>query len=117
MMLDLNREDGADLVLELDEVEAYSDVENYPTTSFNFRDDEKSITLSRSGNVLKQSYSSRDTFHKMHSLIDYYHFDAFFEAENDANKVFEPHLISANFCGTTLVSNAVKSLNILEELL
>ena len=56
MMLDLNREDGADLVLELNEVEAYSDVENYPTTSFNFRDDEKSITLSRSGNVLKQSY-------------------------------------------------------------
>ena len=53
----------------------------------------------------------------MHSLIDYYHFDAFFEAENDTNKVFEPHLISANFCGTTLVSNAVKSLNILEELL
>ena len=39
MMLDLNREEQSELVLELGETHAYADVENYPTTSFNFRDD------------------------------------------------------------------------------
>ena len=53
----------------------------------------------------------------MHSLIDCHHFDAFFEADADADTAFGSHLISANFHGTTLISDAVKNLNILEQLL
>ena len=109
-------------VEELGNLEDYSDPENLPSVRFKPRYKDRIIEPSRLGNLIcsRKSQESNEVkktrveIFRRYSFLDFEQFRTLWKKSSGFAKEITSHLVTVNFDGVTLISEASKDLNMLE---